>query len=105
MPPSIHYSSGGTYTWINRYRTEPLPLVKVEDVVAAIEAVALLDVAEKSSTSEPKTNAESNFEEGKRNKSLTSFAGLLRSQGASEATIEAALLEHNRDKCIPPLPR
>ncbi len=104
MPPSIHYSSGGTYTWINGEPTQPLPLVKVEDVVAAIEAVALLDVAEKSSTSEPKTNAESNFEEGERNKSLTSFAGLLRSQGASEATIEAALLEHNRDKCIPPLP-
>ena len=40
---------------------------------------------------------------GQRNVKLTSIAGTMRSQGLSKEAIEAALLEHNRPKCDPPL--
>jgi len=42
--------------------------------------------------------------EGTRNNSLTSLAGSMRAKGSSEKAILAALLEHNREFCVPPLP-
>lgn len=42
--------------------------------------------------------------EGSRDVTLTKFAGSLRAKGASEATMLAALREHNKEHCCPPLP-
>lgn len=42
--------------------------------------------------------------EGKRNSTLTSLAGSMRHRGMSEAEINAALQQVNRDRCEPPLP-
>ena len=42
--------------------------------------------------------------EGGRNNYLTSVAGKLRNAGLGRDALEAALLQHNADNCIPPLP-
>lgn len=44
------------------------------------------------------------FSSGERNHRLTSIAGSMRRDGLSEAAIEAALLEENATRCLPPLP-
>jgi predicted ATP-dependent serine protease len=41
--------------------------------------------------------------EGERNAALTSLAGSMRRRGATQASIEAALLEENAQRCRPPL--
>lgn len=43
------------------------------------------------------------FREGQRNSTLASLAGTMRSRGMSQATIEAALLIENQERCEPPL--
>lgn len=42
--------------------------------------------------------------EGERNARLTSLAGTMRRRGMGESAVLAALLEHNRQRCEPPLP-
>ena len=42
--------------------------------------------------------------EGRRNSTLTSLGGSMRRPGMTQAAIEAALLEENRQRCEPPLP-
>ena len=43
------------------------------------------------------------IKEGERNDTLTSLAGTMRGRGFEEEAILAALLEHNQEKCEPPL--
>lgn len=42
--------------------------------------------------------------EGGRNVALASLAGTMRSRGMTASAIEAALLAHNSERCVPPLP-
>ena len=57
--------------------------------------------------SKPKERLASNesdrFADGTRNTNLTSFAGAMRRPGMSEASIAAALLVENQERCDPPL--
>ncbi|MCZ4317066.1 DUF3987 domain-containing protein [Comamonadaceae bacterium G21597-S1] len=42
--------------------------------------------------------------EGSRNVALASLAGTMRSRGMTASAIEAGLLAHNSERCVPPLP-
>ena len=52
---------------------------------------------------ENETNVGGQIHDGFRNSRLTSLAGTMRRKGATQRTIEAALLEENRTRCRPPL--
>ena len=49
------------------------------------------------------TAANDGIPDGSRNCTLASLAGSLRAKGLGEAALQAALLEHNREHCSPPL--
>ena len=92
-PGSIH-KSGRRYRWLygrtpRKVSTAPFP-------------APLLKFA-KSRTSAIATESESTIPEGKRNATLTSLAGAMRSHGATQQAIEAGLLEDNARRCDPPL--
>jgi hypothetical protein len=93
IPPSVH-ATGELYAY-----SDPN-----EPVLDAPEwLLALL----KESASGPKlvpTQPARAIPEGKRNSTLTSLAGTMRHRGMSQESIEAGLLEENRQHCQPPLP-
>lgn len=93
LPPSRH-KSGTRYNWAEPFDKDKLPdmpewLMNVTD--------------EKASPISGNNDTEGQIEKGGRNVFLTSVAGTLRRQGFSYATIRAALIEHNNEKCFPPL--
>lgn len=93
LPPSLH-ERGIRYTWeLSPFEVEVAPIPK-----------RLLDLAGR--RKERGSTIESGGEfipEGQRNGRLTSIAGAMRRQGASQEAIVAALLEVNERQCLPPL--
>jgi hypothetical protein len=92
--PGSRHKSGRQYRWLygrtpRKVSTAPFP-------------AALLKLT-KSRTSAIATESESTILEGKRNATLASLAGTMRSRGMTEEAIEAALLEDNARRCNPPL--
>lgn len=57
-----------------------------------------------STPSGPAPKADQDIPVGRRNATLTSYAGTMRRPGIGEAAIRAALIVENRDRCRPPLP-
>ena len=92
-PPSIH-ESGKRYEWVS----SDAPLAELPPWIAA----KLKAPARRANSC---TNGQGEkIPAGKRNASLASLAGTMRRRGMSPAAILAALLEHNRESCDPPLP-
>ncbi len=92
-PPSLHIS-GIRYRWTHQVKPAALPAAwcgAIQDTQrqppAALSAVTTATLSE-----------------GQRNSTLTSLAGSMRKRGMTCAAIEKALLEENRQRCVPPLP-
>ena len=92
LPPSPH-ESGNPYEWLNGSNQPVL------DMPEWLEKLLLKPQRRKPSVN---GNGEK-IPEGGRNQYLTSLAGTLRRKGATQETIEAALLAENA-RCDPPLP-
>jgi hypothetical protein len=76
-----------------------IPWAKLPPAIAeAIKA------GENGHKTEAPANTTGAIPEGQRNHTLTSLGGTMRRRGMSQSTIEAALLEENRQRCNPPLP-
>lgn len=89
LPPSSH-SLGNRYQWATETDLVPLP-----------EWIA--DLAKKSATQPHAGTTDQSIPEGQRNSHLASLAGTMRRRGMSSEAIEAALLEENSLRCMPPL--
>lgn len=89
-PGSLH-KSGRTYLF--KFGTKDLPLPTLPAWLSNRPVAPTL------SSIEP----ELIIPEGKRNSTLASLAGTMRSRGMTEKAIEAALLEDNARRCDPPL--
>ncbi|MCM8750693.1 bifunctional DNA primase/polymerase, partial [Thermomicrobiaceae bacterium CFH 74404] len=92
VPPSVH-PSGKQYEW------ELSP-----DEVELAELPAWLSERQDRAEREPLRELPDRIPYPGRNNTLTAYGGLMRRYGFSQAAIEAALLEVNRDRCDPPLP-
>ena len=97
-PPSVH-QNGATYEWI----------VLPEACELADWPKWLLDrirnAAARPATTEQQSEPSAPIiPAGQRNQTLTSIAGAMRKKGLDADSIEAALLNHNRKYCRPPLP-
>jgi len=90
-PPSIH-PSDKAYAWDNVCLQEPQPL-----------PAPVLDALLRQKRSPAPSVEGKAITEGKRNSTLVSLAGSMRRRGMSEASILAALLAENEEKCQPPL--
>jgi hypothetical protein len=93
IPPSVH-SSGKKYAYIDASAPIAAPpewlIAKLNEHAAAPKLVTV--------------QPGGGISEGSRNATLTSLAGTMRRRGMSKSSIEAALLEENRQQCQPPLP-
>jgi hypothetical protein len=92
IPPSLH-ANGEQYAYSN----------PIEQVLEAPEWLLAL-LKESSGPKLVPCQPARAIHEGKRNSTLTSLAGTMRHRGMSQASIEAGLLEENRQHCQPPLP-
>jgi Bifunctional DNA primase/polymerase, N-terminal/AAA domain/Primase C terminal 1 (PriCT-1) len=89
-PPSLH-ASGLQYEW--------------EESGAVVSSIPAWMLAAIPRPSRPLNQEFSGaILEGRRNSTLTSLAGSMRSKGMSPSAIEVGLLEENRQRCSPPLP-
>ncbi len=95
VPPSRH-PSGGLYLWL-----DPQPDFAQLAALGPLEALCRGPEAPR--PAEPVGELET-IPQGRRNVTLTSFAGALRRLGASREALEAALLAINEAVCRPPLP-
>ena len=97
-PPSLH-ESGREYEWEAAHTPRHTPLAPLPDWLHT------LMLEGRKTASEPRREANTQkVPEGGRNDALYRLACSLRSKGLGEAGITAALLEENRERCIPPLP-
>jgi putative DNA primase/helicase len=90
VPPSIH-ESGKPYEWIRTVSPAPMPNWLLKKLSATLRA-------------KNNDNGHALIAAGQRNSTLASLAGTMRNRGMSRVPILAALLEHNRECCDPPLP-
>lgn len=102
-PPSLHLS-GRRYAW--EASSDPFegvtPVDAPEWLFAALAAAKKAREAKRGSGSNPLVLAE-RITEGSRNQSLFKLGSSLRGRGLGESAIFAALVEHNRVACVPPL--
>lgn len=98
--PSVH-RDGNTYEWGIGYHPEDMEPLDLPP--------SLLHILKKGDGSTPKqktsTAAGSDIPDGRRNKTLASYAGAMRRKGMTEGEILAALLVVNEQRCKPPLDR
>ncbi|NLE75621.1 MAG: hypothetical protein GX605_02565, partial [Chloroflexi bacterium] len=97
-PPSVH-PSGAVYAWADFLSPDDVPLAPFPDALAE-RLGGGLRIAQTPGPAEPLPER---IGEGQRNALLASLAGSMRRRGASQASIEAALLEENAARCAPPL--
>jgi putative DNA primase/helicase len=90
MPPSVH-ESGRQYQWIRTVSPVPLPGWLLKKLSVTLNA-------------KNNDDGHARIAAGQRNNTLASLAGTMRKRGMSQAAILAALQEHNRECCDPPLP-
>lgn len=95
-PPSLH-ASGKNYIWEVSGHPDEMELAEMPEW--------LLELLTESKRSDRSAITEIGdvIAEGQRNNTLTSLAGTMRNRGMSEASILAALLEENKNRCSPPL--
>jgi hypothetical protein len=92
-PPSVH-PSGHVYEWV----------ISPDDAELANLPGWLIEQAKRRGRRPRAEDVGEEIRDGSRNKTLTSVAGSLRRRGLDEASIYAALLGINAEKCKPPLP-
>jgi hypothetical protein len=99
LPPSLHVS-GARYEWeLSGHPTEAQPIPAPGWL---LEAVGMRPAGEgEKRIAETRDGIE--IKGGRRNDTLASIAGRMRSSGLGEAAILAALLEANASQCKPPL--
>lgn len=95
-PPSLH-RSGRTYEYEVEHHPDEMPL-------ATLPAWLLAKLTEHPRQTTKPEALGSPIHDGQRNVRLTSLAGTMRRPGMTEASIRAALLEDNRQRCVPPVP-
>lgn len=95
-PPSAH-ASGRRYEWESSSHPDD---VAIAPFPAAIITALRPPDAQRRADAPDGARA---IPEGQRNDALTSLAGTMRRPGFGEDAIAAALLEHNRSHCTPPL--
>lgn len=99
VEPSLH-ASGKRYAWELSSMPGAVPL-------APLPAWLSGHVSAPPNDGPTPTGASSDggpIPEGQRDNTLTSLAGAMRRRGMGEASIRAALLVENRERCTPPLP-
>ena len=89
-PPSVH-ESGGVYT------------IEHDRPIVAAPGWLLSRVKDRKAPTAPTSGNRVELVEGSRNAGLASMAGRLRRAGLDQPALLAALLEHNRYHCQPPL--
>lgn len=97
-PPSLH-DSGREYEWEAAHTPANTALAPLPDWLHSL----MLEGRKQA----PRTRTEAapeKVQEGGRNDTLYRLACSLRGKGLGEAGITAALLEENRERCVPPLP-
>jgi len=95
VAPSVH-PSGRRYQWDGMAGAKAL-LNLADPPAWLLESIRR---PEAKATTAP----DAKIAQGQRNTTLVSLAGTMRRRGCAEATIRAALLEENRERCDPPLP-
>lgn len=95
VPPSLH-SDHVFYEWMIPLPEGPIPQVE------PVEIGMIGELAPR--VCRDKKRSGGLIPEGQRNNTLTSLAGRLRHDGATEEQIRDALQEENRISCTPPLP-
>ena len=94
VDPSLH-GSGNEYKWDD---------LDVEPAPAPEWLIGLLPkLTEQKESGSTTTEPEVPIQKGQRNRSLFELGSSLRGKGLSPDAVRAALLQHNSDRCIPPL--
>ena len=94
VPPSLHVS-GSRYQWLvpfDRDKLRPIPPELLKHIKQQYKTA--------SKTTE---TPDGEIPEGQRNQTLFEIGCAMRRRGATEASIQAALLQENTDRCNPPL--
>lgn len=99
VPPSR--VDGNGYGWLEGYELDVGPGQLPEPPAWLVEQ--LDGIAAKSVTASATCGPTDRIPEGRRNGSLTSFAGTMRRVGLTQAEIAAALHQISTDRCSPPL--
>ncbi len=97
-PPSVH-ESGREYVWEAEHTPANTPLAPLPDWLHTL----MLEGRKQAPRARTEA-APGKVQEGGRNDTLFRLAASLRGKGMGEAGITAALLEENRERCVPPLP-
>jgi putative DNA primase/helicase len=96
-PPSLHYTG-------RRYALDETASSAIAELPESL--ISFINGRPPSSGGALKlvvNNDRMTIADGSRNSALASLAGSLRARGLGEAALQAALLEHNREHCSPPL--
>ena len=92
IAPGSVMTNGGRYTALSKTQLAEMP----DWIVSNLQT-------RKTGKKRTFANPAAMIGEGQRNSTLASLAGTMRSRGMSQATIEAALLVENQERCEPPL--
>ena len=97
-PPSTH-ENGREYVWEAAHTPSNTPLAPLPEWLHTLMLEGRRDAPRARTEAAP-----GKVQEGGRNDTLFRLAASLRRKGMGEAGITAALLEENRERCVPPLP-
>lgn len=102
LPPSIHPDTGKPYIWTGAGDWRALPTLPAA-LLALWRAVRAPGNPVRVTSSVAQSASNTAISEGGRNSYLTSLAGTMRCRGMDQAAIEAALIQENAAKCVPPI--
>ena len=103
----VELINGGAYRWIRPLMPVdqlPPPPPWLDEAVKAASRQAEPKTTDSDALAQKALRDCETLPEGQRNDGLTRLAGKLRRLGLSQPELEAALLEANRCRCVPPLP-
>ena len=103
----VELINGGAYRWIRPLMPVdqlPPPPPWLDEAVKAASRQAEPKTTDSDALAQKALRDCETLPEGQRNDGLTRLAGKLRRLGLSQPELEAALLEANRIRCVPPLP-
>jgi hypothetical protein len=95
-PPSLH-ESGRNYSWQDPDLSGGVPVSPMPQNLVQFSL-------KRKQPAKDHRDSPGKIVEGTRNNELASLGGAMRRKGFDQEAIEAALQEHNRRHCIPPLP-
>jgi hypothetical protein len=105
LPPSVG-TDGKCYRWAPDLELDVAPARLPEPPTWLAEELDRLGATKSASDhAADAVTGSNNIPVGQRNATLARLAGTMRRVGMSQAEIAAALLQVNRDRCVPPLPQ